>query len=365
VPLSLRCARAMRLAIAPLLLLLAQALAAQSILFVASEPFGASVYIDGELQEGKSPLLLRGLSEGKHSVKIIKEGFLARELKIELPATQGFACALSPAEPLMHIDGEEEIRVAGKKVEEADGGIRLSTGTLTLRPTLNGIDLTPVFGGQKLIDGLEFALPLFLGLSGVLAVREIVWPRESALLVAPELVASSLIGGGLVAWDIVLEAEKKKFLASCEAQSEGPEILKLSAKLKFDEASETMVRGDFQLALERFAAIAEDYPESSLAPRALFELARLKYITGDKAGAVEDYRRIVEVYPVIELYDRALKALADCLAGSGDKEGAKAALDRMTFCGPGFSREEIESYRRSIDEAPSRPEPTDSPPRSP
>lgn len=333
--------------------LMSQALAAQTVapqgfLFISSAPYGAAVLIDGALQTKKTPLLARGLKEGEHRVEFVKEGYLTREVKVELPSELSLDMALSPLEPVLHIDGEGAVRVAGRKAEEADGGIVIRAGAFAVRPAADGIDVVPVFGGQKVLDGVAFALPLFLGLSGVLTVREILWPRESPFPIAPELAASSLISGGLAAWDIALEVEKKKFLESYELKGKSADSLAVVAKIKFENASETMIRGDFESALAQFGAIAAEYPESPLASRALFEGARLQYITGDKAGAAAAYHRIVDDYPELELYDRALKGLADCLAAQGDLGGATAALDLMTFRGPGYSRDEIESYRRGL-----------------
>jgi hypothetical protein len=321
---------------------------AQRFLFVSSDPLGAAVYLDGVRLEKPTPLLVRDIKSGKHRLRLEKEGFLSRDILIATPQDKTIGCDLSPAQPILHFEGEGAVRVAGRSAEPADGSIRFQAGSLSLKPASDGIDVTPVFGQQRLLDGIRFALPLFLGLTGVLTVREIAWPRESGLVLAPELAVSSLIGGGLLGWDIALVAKKQKFLKDYKVHVEGPESLAAAAKTKFDAASASMIQGNFEAALSQFEALAADYPDNPLAPRALFESARLKYITGDKGGSAEVFSQIVEDYPVPELYDRAIKGLADCLIAKGDLAGALAELDLLTYLGPGLTREEMDSYRESI-----------------
>lgn len=329
---------------------------AQSFLFVSSEPMGAKAYLDGVLQARRTPMLLRGLAEGRHAIRLEKEGYIAREAEVELPKDGELELELSPEEIRIHFDGEPGLRFAGKEERPADGSIGLKEGALSLRPKAEGIELAPIFGEQALLDGIRFSLPLFLGLSGALTAREIVWPRESPFVIAPELAISGLVSAGLLAWDIALEIKKKKFLEGYEPRMEGPESLELSARYCFDRASETMVRGDFKAALEQFEALRRDFPESGLAAQALFEGARLRYLLGDREGAAAAFRAVVEDYPLPELYDRAAKALADTLLAAGDAEGARRSLDLLTYYGGYFSRGEIEASLR---------EATGSGPRSP
>jgi hypothetical protein len=322
--------------------------AARGLLFVSSEPLGAVVYLDGARQARPTPLLLRDLGAGKHRLRLEKEGYIARELLVSTPEAKAVGCGLVPAQAMAHFEGVGTLLVAGRPVGPADGSLCLEPGSFTLRPGEGGLEVTPVFGQQRLLDGIRLALPLFLCLSGVLTVREIVWPRESGLVIAPELAASSLIGGGLIGWDIALEAKKREFLEDYKVSAQGPESLALAVKARFDEASRLMIEGDFESALSRFEALAAEHPDSPFAARALFESARLRYLTGDREGAAAAFGEVIEDYPEPELYDRSVKGLADCRLAKGDLAGALAELELLTYLGPGPTREEIGQYRQAI-----------------
>jgi hypothetical protein len=328
---------------------------AEGALFVSSDPMGAKVYLDGVELAGRTPLLLRDVAAGSHRLRIEKEAWMTKEAQVEVPATNAVDFGLSPVDPALHFEGESAVRVAGQSVDPADGSFSLKAGALTLQPGRDGIDVTPVFGRQRLLDGIRFALPLFIGLTGVLTAREIYAPRKSPFVIAPELAASTLIGGGLLGWDIALEAERKSFVEQYRVEARGPESLAIVAKMKFEAAGESLIQGNFESALSQFEAIARDYPDSPIAPRAIFECAGLKYTAGDREGAAEAFRSIVQDYPLVDLYDRSLKGLADCLSAEGDAAGALAQLDLLTYLGPGLTREEIRLYRQSILDLPPRP----------
>jgi len=48
-------------------------------LFIKTKPEGASVYLDGKLQEGRTPCTLENLMEGKHTILVKKEDLGARK----------------------------------------------------------------------------------------------------------------------------------------------------------------------------------------------------------------------------------------------------------------------------------------------
>ncbi|HUW41087.1 MAG TPA: tetratricopeptide repeat protein [Rectinemataceae bacterium] len=317
-------------------------------LFVSSEPMGALVFVDGAQEPQRSPLLLRGLKAGLHRLKIVREGWLMKEAEVELPATSAVEFRLSPLEPRLHFEGEPALTLKGEPLRPADGVFRFSPGVLKLIPGREGLDIEPVFGRQDLLDGVRLALPLFIGLTGVLTAREIIAPPGGSFVLDPELAASALVSGGLLGCDIALEAERTSFLQSYRVGSSEAGSMEVAARSRFEAAVQAESHGDFAAALGQFEALAKDYPGSPLAPKAIFEAARLQYIAGDRAGAAESYREIVEDYPIVELYDRAVKGLADCYLAAGDTKDALDELDLLTYLGPGLSREEIELFRKSI-----------------
>ncbi|HUX37217.1 MAG TPA: tetratricopeptide repeat protein [Rectinemataceae bacterium] len=320
-------------------------------LFVESEPLGAKVFLDGKDLERPSPLLLRDLAPGMHRFRFEKEGWYTQEVVVALPRSEPLLVSLVRKSPLIFLDGAVSPAAGigdARDTEPSSSAIRLSSSPLEFSAGRQGIDIAKVFPRQKLLDGVNFSLPLFLALTGVLTVREIYAPRSSTFIISPELAASALIGAGLLGWDIDLQIRRFRFTQQGPPRQESWKELSLAARLRFDRASETLRGGDFESALVQFQALVDEYPDDPIMPRALFETARLLSLQGDTRGAEAIFRKLVEDYPMPELYDRAIKNLADCLVALGDKEGARKQLDLLTYNGAGLSREEIELFRQSF-----------------
>lgn len=315
-------------------------------LFVVSEPMGAKVSLDGEALDRPSPLLLRYLAPGPHLIRLDKEGWYSREITTSLPDNEALQITLVPREPLVYVDGQAAS--AASAGAPADQVFRLPATGATLLPGKGGLGVSAIFPRQGLLDGVNFSLPLFLGLTAVLTVREIYSPRDSNFIISPELAASALIGGGLLAWNIDLQIRRYRFLADHRPRGASVESLSLAAKLRFDAANQTLLGGDFDAALARFRELIKEYPDETIMPKALFETGRILFIKADIKDAEEAFREVAEDYPLPELHDRARKGLADCLVALGDKEGALEQLGLLTYNGTGLTREEVELYRQSF-----------------
>jgi hypothetical protein len=305
---------------------------------------GARVSLDGKALDRPSPLLLRDLAQGPHLIRFEKEGWYSREITTNLPGTEALQVTLVPREPLVYVDGQEASAVGAP----ADRVFRLPATGATLLPGKGGLGVSAIFPRQGLLDGVNFSLPLFLGLTAVLTVREIYSPRDSNFIVSPELAASALIGGGLLAWNIDLQIRRFRFLADHRPRGASVESLSLAAKLRLDAANQTLLGGDFDAALARFRELIQAYPDETIMPKALFETGRILFIKADIKGAEEAFREVAEDYPLPELHDRARKGLADCLVALSDKEGALEQLGLLTYNGTGLTREEVELYRQSF-----------------
>jgi len=315
-------------------------------LFIVSEPMGAKVSLDGKALDRPSPLLLRDIGPGPHLLRFEKEGWYSQEIKTSLPGTEALQVTLVPKEPLVYVDGQDASSATASP--PADQVIRLPASGATLVPARGGLRVSPIFPRQGLLDGVNFSLPLFLGLTAVLTVREIYSPRDSNFIISPELAASALIGGGLLAWNIDLQIRRFRFLADHRPRGASMKSLSLEAKLRFDAANQALLGGDFDAALARFRELIQDYPDATIMPKALFETGRILFIKADIKGAEAAFREVAEDYPLPELHDRARKGLADCLVALGDKEGALEQLGLLTYNGAGLTREEVELYRRSF-----------------
>ncbi|NMA42985.1 MAG: PEGA domain-containing protein [Oligosphaeraceae bacterium] len=55
------------------------------LLLLESEPQGAEVYVDGVKQAGRTPLILRQLAQGRHTVELRKEGYENSERIVQIP----------------------------------------------------------------------------------------------------------------------------------------------------------------------------------------------------------------------------------------------------------------------------------------
>jgi len=60
-----------------------------------------------------------------------------------------------------------------------------------------------------------------------------------------------------------------------------------------------------ELAIEKFTAFLERYPQHELAPRALKQLAMIAQQKGDMRGAIAHYKRLLENYPASDQADEA------------------------------------------------------------
>ncbi|MDO9517828.1 MAG: PEGA domain-containing protein, partial [Methanosarcinaceae archaeon] len=58
-------------------------------LSISSSPSSATVYLDGALQQGTTPLTLASVSAGSHIVKLTKSGYVDKEVNINVIAGQG------------------------------------------------------------------------------------------------------------------------------------------------------------------------------------------------------------------------------------------------------------------------------------
>jgi tetratricopeptide (TPR) repeat protein len=156
------------------------------------------------------------------------------------------------------------------------------------------------------------------------------------------------MAGGLFAFDLELERQKRRFSqsASVSSQAAGGSSPVVQALVELGKKS--LARGEFATALSVFQQSAAENPESALTPYCLFECGRISAITGDFDASMRFYRRIVDEYPVASLYDRSRKNLADLHVIRSEYGPAIGELDAMVFIDPGLSREDIEAFREEL-----------------
>ncbi len=275
-------------------------------IFITSSPLGASVWLDGVSLNRRTPVVLKGLPAGRHKLLLRKNGFIDRETVLN---TDG--------------SGQFEFRLVS-------------------------FDEALKFRGQRSLDGIRLALPLFIGASAVFTAREIIWPHESSLPVEPEIIASAAVSGGLLAWDLVLESRKKSYVAALAETAAAPDSREEQAGEALAAARAVMAEGNFESALEAFNTIVSSYEGTRCAGIALYESARLSFILGDREKAEADYLRLIDTCPLPEIYDRAIKGLSDCRLAGADIQGALELLNALSYCGDCYTPEEIGLFRESM-----------------
>lgn len=310
------------------------------LVFIAAEPLGGTVYIDGVRLDGRAPLLLRDFPEGAAAVRVEKEGYHPAEAEIPATGDASLVLALVP------------VRIElGLPSSGGDGNsLLLPPGTYRLATGPAGLEVAAVYPRQRVLDGVRFALPAVGAVGAALAAREILAPREGDYLVSAELVAALGLGAGLLAWDFVLELDRRDFLEAFRGETVPGSAGGTDALAVLQVADRALGRGDFGEALGRYEAFVEAFPDTRLSIQARLEIAAIRYLLGDLALAAELYRELTDEYPWPGLYDRAVKGRSDCALALGDPAGALELLGLMSFSGGGLEREDVEIHRAWLEE---------------
>ncbi|HOX17435.1 MAG TPA: tetratricopeptide repeat protein [Spirochaetales bacterium] len=310
------------------------------LVFIAAEPLGGTVYIDGVRQDHFSPLLLRDFPEGAFTVRVEKEGYHPAEARIPAQGDAVLVLALVP----------ERVELGLPDSGGEGSSLLLPSGTYHLWTGPAGLEVAAVYPRQRVLDGVRFALPAVGAVGAALAAREILAPREGDYLVSAELVAALGIGAGLLALDFVLESDRRDFLDAFRAETAPGSPDGTDALAVLQVADRALGRGDFGEALGRYEAFVEAFPDTRLSIQARLEIAGIRYLLGDLALAAELYRELTDEYPWPGLYDRAVKGRSDCALALGDPAGALELLELMSFSGGGLEREDIEIHRAWLEE---------------
>ena len=131
-----------------------------SYLFLSTNPINADVLLNGEPLDEKTPLLLRDLAAGKHSLEIRKPGYTTERREIELTSgdieTVDIELASLYFSPLL----PEEERVTIHGVEEEGGEIlyQLPQGSYSFKRDEEGLHIDPVFPQDGWIRGLNLVV---------------------------------------------------------------------------------------------------------------------------------------------------------------------------------------------------------------
>ncbi len=97
----------------------------------------------------------------------------------------------------------------------------------------------------------------------------------------------------------------------------------------FDQAMESFRKAQYKETVDTLMAFMTLYPDSKLAPAALFYLGSSRYAQKDYKGAVTQLQGMVQKYPTHPRAPDALLVIAGCQVELNNRAGAKATLQRI------------------------------------
>lgn len=97
----------------------------------------------------------------------------------------------------------------------------------------------------------------------------------------------------------------------------------------FDQAMESFRKGQYKETIDTLMAFMTLYPDSKLAPAALFYLGSSRYAQKDYKGAMTQLQGMVQKYPTHPRAADALLVIAGCQVELNNRAGAKASLQRI------------------------------------
>ncbi len=109
-----------------------------------------------------------------------------------------------------------------------------------------------------------------------------------------------------------------------DAKSEDPR-----EQAAFDQSMESFRKGQYKETVDTLMAFMTLYPDSNLAPTALFYLGSSRYAQKDFKGAMTQLQGMVQKYPDQIRAPDALLVIAGCQIELNNRPAAKATLQRI------------------------------------
>lgn len=319
-----------------------------SALFVVSSPLRATVFLDGLPLSKETPVLVRDLPAGRHSVLLHKDGYGQVRIDLQLAAgeTRTVSAALSPIDVAFVVRDAAEV-VVGGAVESAAAPIGLPQGTYAVGREGARIMIRPVYPGARALSALDLLAPVAALFGGLSAAQDVAFGRGSAWLFSPLTITSFALAAGALGLDVALRVDRSRWQASFRHGVGQATPAETEAELQA-RAERDLEEGRLDDAVSSLLRHVELYPESSLAPASLYQIGKIQQIQGEVSLAAATFRLLVASYPMPELHDKASKSLADVLLARMDFAGAILALDAMVMLDPLYTEEEIQAYRAQI-----------------
>ena len=320
--------------------------------FINSNPINAGIILDGEPTLQKTPALLTDIRGGRHTLKIIKDGFEDREYTFETSGEQTSVIDLQLTSGTVVADFPEESRVYIRKSKDASEDlrrnrtVRLPEGRYDIKNENGEVIVIPVYPKQTLLT-MNTAVFFTAVAANLTAIKseldrfdELSFPHSPALTVSE----AAVIITGLT--EIALLRDKQYFLDDFRIYNAGLEELESEAEKIFAEAQDQLSRGRLENALTGFTRIISEFPDSPRFPEALYKVARIHIISADTNLAVSELNIIIDHFPEADIYDKACQTLALLYFNSGKPGKAADTVNRMVFYDPLFAetREDIEQF---------------------
>jgi len=320
---------------------------ASAALFVVSDPLRATVFLDGSVLAAQTPLLLRALPAGRHSVLLHKEGYREVRVDVQLAAgeTHTVSATLAPLEIAFTFPDAGEIAVAGE-VRPAKAPIGLPGGTYAVGRAGARVTIRPVYPGAGAISALDILAPVAALAGGLSAAQDIIYGRGSAWLFSPLTITSFALAAGALGLEIAFRIDRFRWQAAFRSSVGREPPAETEAELR-DRAERELEQGRLDEAVASLLRHVELYPDSPLVPGSLYQIGKIQQIQGEVSLAAATLRRVAS-YPMPELFDKATKSLADLLLAQEDFSGAIQALDSLVMVDPLYTLEEIQAFRAEI-----------------
>ena len=288
---------------------------ANSVLFLNSNPINCTVKLDNKKIKQKTPLLLKNIGTGKHTVEIIKKGFAVKKEEIMVyPKKNNIYSYKMDADKLEAVYRKETYRS---------------------------------YPNQRFIDSLNIVIPVMAGFSAALTYNEISNPRYSEELLSPFVYSTYAVNTVFIGADIALHIHRNNYISK---QKRKKEIInnrnivnnEEESQMIFEKGNKAFQEESFDEAIDNYREILNNYTESSLFPSCMYKSAVINMINEEYSESLESFKEIINNYPEAELYDKALKNMADIYTLEGDYKKAVSAMNDILYVNNLYSKKEIE-----------------------
>lgn len=322
-------------------------------LFVTSAPIRAEVVVDGN-PVGSTPLVLRGLAEGEHTVEIIRPGFHREEqvTVVEPEAVQSIAVTLRPDTFVTSFSSNVTI-VDDQTYSRLESRFVLPSGTYEIDGDGSALSLSPSYPHEAAIVTLQIATPVIAAISLIATLEDIWLQDKDTALPTPATIAgwtATAVGGGIL---LALYGDRAQYYERTLIEPFQEALTASEAESFFVLAEDALGAANLTSALAGYSRVVAYGGDSEFVPAALYKASQIYRALGKSDLALGGFELLVKSYPVIDYYDAALKTIADIHVDLEQYNRALGALGQMVLFvdpenPPLYSKQDITEYVREI-----------------